>query len=108
MEGLGDITNKVDEELERLSGVRDAQPAIGDTRGVVGQSRDGASGAATVTAVIYIAAGWRVVLGIDEVERRGPGAGSCFAIVIRPGGDIGQVRRRGVAKKTLCPILFLG
>lgn len=106
VKGLSDIPDKVDEELERLRGVLGAQPAISDTRGVVGKSRNRASGTATVTAVIDIAPGWWVVLGIDEVERRGPGPSSCSTIVISPGSDIGQVRRRGVTENALGPILF--
>jgi hypothetical protein len=106
VKGLSDITDKVDEELERLGRVLSAQPAISDTRSVVGKSRDRASGAATVTAVIDIAGGCWVVLGIDEVERRRPGPGSCSTIVISPGSNISQVRRRGVTENALGPILF--
>ena len=104
MQGLGDVAHEVDEELQRLSGISSTQPAIGNTCRVVGEGRDGASRAATVTAVVDIAGRGRVVFSINEVKRGRPGAGSRGAIVIGPGCDIRQVRGRGVTKNALRPV----
>lgn len=55
MKGLGQIANKVDEELESLLDVGGGETSVSNALGVVGHGRDGAARAATVTVIVDVA-----------------------------------------------------
>lgn len=104
MQGLGDVADKVDEELEGLLGVGGREAAVADALRVVDNGRDGAARGAAVAVVVDVAAGGRVVLGVDVVQRRGPRAGRCRAVVVGPRGNVGKVRVRVVVEDALGPV----
>lgn len=84
VEGLGDVAEEVDEELERLVDVGLAQAGVADALRVVGNGGDGTALAAAVALVVDVARRRRVVLGVDEVQRRRPLAGRRAAVLVRP------------------------
>ena len=103
VQGLSDISQEVDQELESFSDMCSAEAAVACPLGVVCNRRDGAARATAVASVVYVAAGGRIVLRIDEVKRRGPLASGCCAVLVSPGGDVGQVGTGSVPKNTLSP-----
>lgn len=101
---LRDVAEKVHEELERLVVVVAAQAPVADALRVVGNGRDGAALAAAVALVVDVARRRRVVLGVDEVQRRGPLASRGGAVLVSPGGNGGQIRVGVVPENALSPV----
>jgi hypothetical protein len=66
---LRDVAEEMHEEAHGLGDVRGAEAAVAGALGVVCDGGDGAAGGAAVACVVDAAGCWRVVLGVDKVQR---------------------------------------
>lgn len=103
VERLRDVADKVDQELERLGSVGGGEASVANALGVVDNGRHGTARRTAVPVIVDIAAGGRVILGIDKVQRGRPGAGSGRTIAVGPRGNVGEVRVRSVTEQVLRP-----
>lgn len=76
-------------------------PPIQQNSGIILKCADDAARGAAVAVVVDAAAGRRAVVGVDEVEGRGEGAGRRVSVAVGPRCHVRQVVGRRVAQQTL-------
>ena len=102
MQWLVDVADKMDDETHRVQQLCGASGRILQLGGKVCDGTDDATAlAAAVAGEVDAAARGRRVVGVDEVQWLRPGARASVAVRVSPGGRVGHIVRRGVAKRGL-------
>ena len=102
MQRLVDVADEVDDEAHRVQQLRGAGGRVLQLGGEICDGTDDAAAiAAAVAGEVDAAARGRRVVGVDEVQRLGPGARAGVAVRVGPGRGVSHVVRRGVTERGL-------